>query len=462
MQQKSSGNFSGQLGFVLAAAGSAVGLGNIWRFPYLAARDGGGLFLVVYLILLVTFGFTMLAVDICIGRRTRQSGIRAFGAARPGWGFLGKLTFIVPAIIMTYYAVVGGWIMKYLFVYLFGMGKAAAADGYFGGFITSHVSPVFFMLIFMGMTAFIVYHGVEKGIEKSSRLFMPVLLLIMILIGLFSLTLSHTDANGTRTGMQGLAKYVIPNFTGLTVKGFLQVLLDAMSQLFFSLSIAMGIMVTYGSYVKDEVRLPGAIGQIAVFDTITACLAGLMIIPTVFVYMGAEGMTQGAGLMFVSLPKVFLAMGGAGMLLGIVFFVMAALAALTSCVSILETLTADCMSMFNAPRKKVTLWLTGVYSAAALVICLGYNVFYMELALPNGTKAQLLDLMDYISVSFLMPLVALLTSILIGWVLKPQWIIDELEKGGSPFRSKKIFAFMIRYVCPIVMVILFIQSTGIL
>ncbi|MBR5705872.1 MAG: sodium-dependent transporter [Deltaproteobacteria bacterium] len=459
---KNQGNFSGQLGFVLAAAGSAVGLGNIWRFPYLAARDGGGLFLLVYLILLLTFGFTLLTADICIGRKTKESSVRAYMAMKPGWGFLGVLTFLVPAIIMTYYTVIGGWILKYMTVYVSGSGLSAAQDGYFGKFITSPVAPLVFMLIFLGLTAYIVYNGVEKGIERSSRLIMPILILVIMGISFFALTLSYTDANGvTRTGMQGLAKYLIPNFDGLTVRGFLQILMDAMSQLFFSLSIAMGIMITYGSYVKDDVDLNRSIGHIEIFDTGVAFLAGLMIIPAIFVYSGMEGMAAGPSLMFVSLPKVFNAMGMTGIIVGFVFFVMAGLAALTSCVSVMEALTADCISFFHTSRKKVTIVLFVLYAVLSTIVCLGYNALYMELPLPNGSKAQILDLMDYISCSFLMPLVALLSSILIGWILTPKWETDEMEKNGEHFGRKKLFIFMIRYVCPLVLLILFLQSTGI-
>ena len=457
------GLFSGQLGFVLAAVGSTVGLGNIWRFPYLAAKGGGGLFLVIYLALVLTFGFTMLAADIGIGRRTRQSPLKAYGLMRPGWGFLGKLTFLVPALIMSYYAIVGGWILKYVTVYLSGGSEAAAGDDYFGAFISAPVAPLVFTLAFMGMTAAIVYHGVEKGIEKSSRILMPALLLVIMGVALFALTLSHTDAQGvTRTGLQGLKVYAAPDFGGLTLHRFLQILLEAMTQMFFSLSIAMGIMITYGSYVKDEVNLARSIGQILLFDTFVAFLAGMMIIPTIYAYAGPEGMTQGAGLMFVSLPKVFHAMGGIGVLVALVFFVMTTFAALTSCVSVMETLTADCMELFRASRKKTVLVLAGVYAALSVVICLGYSVFYMEIPLPDGSKGQLLDLMDYLSTRFLMPIVAFLSSILIGWILGPQWIVEEIEKGGARFWAKRAFAFMIRYVCPVVMLILFLEAVGVL
>ncbi|MDY3016880.1 MAG: sodium-dependent transporter [Blautia sp.] len=461
--EKKSGNFSGSLGFVLAAAGSAVGVGNIWRFPYLAAQDGGGLFILVYLVLVLTFGFTLLTTDIAIGRRTKKNALYAFGAISPKWNFLGKLTFLVPALIMTYYSVIGGWVTKYAVTYLSGKSSAAAEDSYFTDFITAPAAPIVFMLVFLAITAFVVYAGVDKGIERFSRLVMPGLLLMIICIAVFSLTLKHTDESGNvRTGLQGLAVYLIPNFEGLNFSKFLKILLDAMSQLFFSLSVSMGIMITYGSYVKKDVDLNKSIRQIEFFDTGVALLAGMMIIPAVYVFSGTEGMASGPSLMFVSLPKVFHAMGKAGIIVGLVFFIMVAFAALTSCVSIMETLVASCMTLFKTTRKKMSLIIGVISAAAAIVICLGYNVFYFELALPNGQTAQLLDVMDYISNSFLMPLISFLTCIFVGWVIKPKWIQEEMESSGHVFQRKKLYAFMIRYVAPVIMAVLFLQSTGLL
>ena len=463
MEQIKSGGFSGSIGFVLAAAGSAVGVGNIWRFPYLAAKDGGGLFLLIYLALVLTFGFTLLTTDIALGRRTQQGALRAFSSIRPAWGFLGKLTFLVPALIMTYYTVIGGWVSKYMVDFIVGSGIAAAQDGYFTTFITSPVSPIVFTLLFLCVTALVVFGGVEKGVERFARLVMPGLLVMIVGIAVFSLTLSHTDESGvTRTGLEGLTMYVIPSFEGLTFSRFLQILLDAMSQLFFSLSVSMGIMITYGSYVKRDVNLNRAVSQIELFDTGVAFLAGMMIIPAVFVFSGTEGMASGPSLMFISLPKVFAAMGGAGRIVGIVFFVMVAFAALTSCVSIMETLVANCMEIFSCSRRRVSL-IIGVLSAvAAAVICLGYNALYFELKLPNGAVGQLLDVMDYISNSFLMPAISLLTCVFVGWVVGPQFVIEEMERTGDRFTRKKLYNFMIRYAAPIIMAVLFLQSTGLL
>lgn len=463
VMEKKTSHFSGQIGFVLAAAGSAVGVGNLWRFPYLVAKDGGGLFLLVYLVLVVTFGFTLLTSDIAIGRRTKQSAIGAYAAMHPRWRFLGILTFLVPVLIMTYYAVIGGWITKYAVSFLTGQAAAAAQDNYFTSFISSPVSPVVFALLFMGVTAFIVYNGVQGGIERVSRYMMPVLLVLVVVIAGYSLTLRHTDASGqVRTGLEGLAYYLTPHWEGMTVSRFLQILLDAMSQLFFSLSVSMGIMITYGSYVKPEVDLNKAVNQIEFFDTGVALLAGAMIVPAVYVFSGVEGMGAGPSLMFVSLPKVFHAMGSAGVVVGALFFVAAIFATLTSCISVLESIVANCMEILHTSRKKTVLVLSAVYLAASAVIALGYSVFYFELPLPNGSTAQLLDVMDYLSNSVMMPLIALLSTLLIGWVVGPDYVVEEMERGGARFTRKKIYRVMIRYVAPVMMLVLFLQSTGIL
>ena len=460
--EKKSSHFSGQIGFVLAAAGSAVGVGNLWRFPYLAAKDGGGLFLIVYLVLVLTFGFTLLTSDIAIGRRTKESAIGAYSKMQERWKFLGILTFLVPVLIRTYYAVIGGWITRYAVVYLSGQAEAAARDGYFTSFITSPISPVIFALLFMGVTALIVYNGVEGGIERVSKCMMPVLLVLVVIIAGYSLTLHHVDADGqVRTGMEGFLYYIRPDLEGITLRRFLQILLDAMSQMFFSLSVSMGIMITYGSYVKPEVDLNRAVNQIEIFDTGVALLAGAMIIPAVYVFSGTEGMSAGPSLMFISLPKVFAAMGKAGVFMGILFFVAAIFATLTSCISVLESITANCMEIFHTERKKTVLVLAVIYLAASAVIALGYSVFYFEITLPNGSGAQLLDVMDYISNSVMMPFIALLSAILIGWIKTPDYVIGEMERNGETFGRKAIYRVMIRYIAPLMMLVLFLQSTGI-
>ncbi len=465
MKRESKRNsFSGTIGFVLAAAGSAVGLGNIWRFPYLAAKDGGGLFLVIYLILALTFGFTLLSTEIAIGRKTKQSPLTAYEKIHPRWKPLGVIACLVPVIIMPYYCAIGGWVLKYFIAYLTGSGSHAAQDDYFTGFITSNIEPIIMMFIFLFAVAFIIYRGVNRGIEKSSQIIMPVLLVLVIIIAVFSLTISHTDADGvTRTGLEGFKVYVIPNFKGLTVKGFFTVLVDAMGQLFFSLSVAMGIMVAYGSYVKDDANLMKSINQIEIFDTSVAFLAGVMIIPAVFTFMGMSGMeASGPSLMFVSLPKVFAAMGKIGNIVGCLFFAMVLFAAITSAMSVMEAVVSSFMDEFHMSRKKAVTVEGIIALIAGVVVCLGYNVMYFELTLPNGATAQILDIMDYISNNILMPIVAIGTCILIGWIVKPKTVIDEVEKSGCKFSRKSLYIIMIKGIAPILLIVLFLKSAGIL
>lgn len=455
-------SFSGSLGFVLAAAGSAVGLGNIWRFPYLAAKDGGGLFLVIYLILALTFGFTLLTTEIAIGRKTKQSPLTAYGTLRKRWGFLGVLASLVPVIIMPYYCVIGGWVVKYFLAYLTGDGANAASDGYFTDFITGESQPMILMLIFLFVVAFIVFCGVNKGIEGFSKVLMPLLLILVVGIAIFSLTIRHTDADGvTRTGLQGFLVYIIPNLEGLTLKGFFAVLMDAMGQLFFSLSVAMGIMIAYGSYVRDDANLVKSINQIEIFDTAVAFLAGVMIIPAVFTFMGAEGMeASGPSLMFISLPKVFSAMGKVGTIVGALFFAMVLFAAITSAVSVMEAVVSSIMDKFKISRLKAAAIETVIALLGGIVVCLGYNKWYFDITLPNGAHAQILDIMDYISNNLLMPLVAIATCILIGWLVKPKTIIDEVEKTGCKFGRKRLYVVMIRFIAPALLVVLLWKSLG--
>ena len=464
MKKEKRNSFSGSIGFVLAAAGSAVGLGNIWRFPYLAAKDGGGLYLVMYLILALTFGFTLLTAEVAIGRKTKQSPLTAYGKLKSKWGFLGVLACLVPIIILPYYCVIGGWVVKYFLAYLTGKGTEAAADGYFTEYITGEWQPVLLMVLFLVVVAFIIFLGVNKGIESFSKVLMPLLLLLVIGIAVFSLTIHYQDDAGvTRTGLEGFKIYIVPDLDGMTVKGFFTVLLDAMGQLFFSLSVAMGIMIAYGSYVRDDANLGKSINQIEIFDTVVAFLAGVMIIPAVYTFMGKEGMAaSGPSLMFVSLPKVFASMGKVGNLVGFLFFAMVLFAALTSAVSVMEAVVSSFMDKFHMSRVKAAAIETGIALAGGILVCLGYNKLFFEIKLPNGAAAQILDIMDYISNNCLMPLVAIGTCILIGWILKPKIIIEEVEKSGCKFGRKRLFVVMIRYIAPVLLVILLLKSLGIL
>ena len=446
MTEKKRGSFSGSIGFVLAAAGSAVGLGNIWRFPYLAAKDNGGLFIFCYLILVVTFGFTLLITEIAIGRKTKQSPLTAYGKINKKFGFLGSLATLVPIIILPYYCAIGGWVFKYFIDFISGKGTLAAQDGYFSNFISGKSEPIIWLLVFIAATAGVVLGGVDKGIEKMGKILMPILVILIIGISIFSLTLKYTDeATGiTRTGLQGLKLYLIPNFEGVTFKQFFLVIMDAMGQLFYSISVAMGIMVAYGSYVPDKTNINKSINQIEIFDTVVAILAGLMIVPAVYVFAGTEGMSAGPGLMFISLPKVFNQMGKVGIVIGIVFFLMVIFAAVSSSVSIMEAIV-----------------LVTVYAVVlGIIVCLGYNVFYFELKLPTGAVGQILDIFDYVSNNILMPVVAILTCILIGWVAKPKTVIDEVTKNGEKFGRKYIYIGMVKVVAPVLLAILLLQALG--
>ncbi len=456
--------FSGSLGFILAAAGSAVGLGNIWRFPYLASRDGGGLFVVIYIILALTFGFSLLTAEVAIGRKTRQGPLTAYNRIKKGWKWLGVLGCLVPFIIMPYYCVIGGWVLKYFVVYITGQGALSTVDGYFSSFISGNVEPIVYFLIFLVSAAFIIYKGVNKGIESSSKIIMPVLIILVLIISVFSLTIKYTDDTGvTRTGIQGLYVYLIPSLKGIGIKEFFSVVLDAMGQLFYSLSVAMGIMIAYGSYVKSEANLVKSINRIEIFDTAVAILAGVMIIPAVYVFMGAEGMkSSGPSLIFISLPKTFAAMGFIGNIVGVLFFAMVFFAALSSAMSVMEAVVSSLMDQFNISRSKATIIEFICALIGGIFVCLGYNKLYFEVKLPNGAVGQLLDVMDYVSNNFLMPIVAIGTCLLVGWFTKISSITNEIVKNGEIFKRQALFNVMTRFVAPALLFILFLKAVGVL
>jgi len=462
-EKKRSGGFSGSLGFILAAAGSAVGLGNIWRFPYLAAKDGGGIFLLCYVVLALTFGFALLTTEIAIGRKTGKSPLTAYGELHQRWKWIGVLACLVPTLILPYYSVIGGWILKYLAAFLTGRAGETVAAGYFKSFTGELVSPILWFAVYLILTAVVVFMGVDKGIERMSKILMPILIVMILGISLFSLTLSHTDESGvTRTGLQGFMVYVVPNFEGMTFRKFTSVLMDAMGQLFYSISVAMGIMITYGSYVKKDVNLVKSVNHIEIFDSLVAFLAGLMIVPAVYTFMGVEGMGSGPSLMFVSLPRVFAEMGGLGTVVGAVFFLMVAFAALTSSVSIMEAVVACVMDYFHMERRKAAAWVMVVTFVLGVLVCLGYNVFWFNITLPNGTAAQILDVMDYAANYCLMPVIEVATCILVGWVTKPRTVIEEVTLGGVAFGRERLYVVMIRYITPVLLVFLLMQSLGII
>ncbi len=435
--------FSGKLGFVLAAAGSAVGLGNIWRFPYLAARYGGGIFLLVYLILVVSLGFSLMIAEVAIGRKTKLSAIGAFRKLSEKWKFLGYLASVVPIIIFPYYCVIGGWVVKYLLVYATGGGMEAAGDTYFNDYIAQPAEPILWLAVYIGLTAVIVFFGVQKGIEKASRIMMPALVVLTLGVAAYSVT---------RPGaLEGVAYYLIPDFSRFSVN----TVLGAMGQMFYSMSLAMGIMVTYGSYMKREDDLEKSVSQIEIFDTGIAFLAGLMVIPAVFAFSGGDetALDQGAGLMFVTLPKVFADAGTLGLVFGGVFFLLVLFAALTSSVSLMETVVSIFQDTFHWSRKfTCTLVMLGCL-VLALPSSLGYGL--LDWIAPLGFS--LLDFFDFISNSVLMPIVALFTCLFVGWVVKPKLVIDEVKLSSS-FSREKLFVVVVRYIAPVCILLILISS----
>lgn len=458
MENKRS-SFKGSIGFVLAAAGSAVGLGNIWRFPYLAAKDNGGFFILCYIILALTFGFTLLVTEIAIGRKTKQSPLTAYGKINKRFKGLGILATVVPAIILPYYCAIGGWVLKYFITFISGQGAAAAADDYFTGHITSLGQPIIFLLIFIIATAAVILGGVNKGIEKSSKILMPILFVLIIGIAIFALTIKNNETG--ITGIDGLKVYILPDFKSLTLKTAFTTIFDALGQLFYSISVAMGIMIAYGSYVDEDTNLMKSVNQIEIFDTLVALLAGLMIVPAVYVFMGKEGMTAGPGLMFIALPKVFDQMGAIGNVIGVIFFAMVLFAAITSSISIMEAVVSSLMDGFKMKRKPAALLVLAYGIVAGIIVCLGYNKLYFELSLPNGTVGQILDVMDYVSNNIFMPIVALATCILIGWVAKPKTVIDEVTKNGAKFNRKFIYNATIKFIAPVLLMVILLQAFGI-
>ncbi|MBR5442019.1 MAG: sodium-dependent transporter [Clostridia bacterium] len=441
MSEKRS-SFSGKLGFVLATAGSAVGLGNIWRFPYLAAQYGGGIFLLVYLVLALTFGFALMCAEIAIGRKTGLSAIGAYKKLDKRFGFVGILASLVPIIILPYYSVIGGWIIKYLTVFISGNMASATADGFFDGFITSSSEPVGWFLIYLAITALVVLLGVEKGIEKVSKVMMPILVVLTVFIAIYSLFMPGA--------IEGLIYYVKPDFSKFSAT----TVLAAMGQLFYSMSLAMGIMITYGSYMKKDVSLEGSVKQIELFDTGIAFFAGLMVIPAVFAFSGGDesALGKGPGLMFVTLPKVFDSMAG-GNVIGAVFFVLVLFAALTSSISLMETVVSIFIDKFGWSRKATCIAVFIGCVALGLPSCLGYGV----LSDVTVFGMAFLDFFDFTSNSVLMPIVALLTCILVGYVIKPKALIEEIEEG-STFKRKKLFTVIIKYVAPICIVLILVSS----
>lgn len=436
--------FNGKLGFILAAAGSAVGLGNLWRFPYLAAQYGGGAFLLIYIILAITFGFVLMITEISIGRKTQLSPMQAFGALNKKWKWLGKLATLVPVLIFPYYCLIGGWVTKYTMVMLTGQLEASTNDSFFGEYISNTADPLIWFGLFIAATTIVIISGVNKGIEKLSRYLMPALLVLTVVLAVYVIT---------RPGAaEGVKYYILPSFEDLSVKTFLA----ALGQLFYSMSLAMGIMITYGSYLSKEQSIEGSARQIEIFDTLIAFLAGLMIVPAVFVFSGGdkEALGTGPSLMFVTLPKVFYSMPG-GRFIGLAFFVLVLFAAITSSVSIMEAIVSGMLDSFDISRKKATFFVL-LYGAVIGVVCsFGFGIW------SNVTifGFSILDFLDFISNSILLPVVGMLTCIMVGFSLQPSVIIDEIELNGK-FKLKGFYSVMVKWIAPVF--IFFILLTSVL
>ena len=445
MKEKRS-SFTGKIGFILAAAGSAIGLGNLWRFPYLAAQYGGGIFLLVYVILAVSFGFALMIAEISIGRKTGLSAIGAFKALDKRFTFVGYLCALVPIIILPYYSVIGGWVTKYFVTFATGGGKESASSEFFGNFIGSVGEPLLWFALFIGITSVVVMFGVEKGIEKVSKVMMPILVALTVGIAIYALTLPNA--------LDGLVYYVKPDFSkfsGTTV-------LAAMGQLFYSMSLAMGIMITYGSYMKKDLHIEKSTRQIEIFDSGIAFFAGLMIIPAIFSFYGGdaelleENLTKGPGLMFVMLPKVFESMP-AGNVLGTLFFVLVLFAALTSSISLMETVVSIFMDKLKLKRKVTCLIVLGISLLLGIPSSLGNGVW-------SGVKIIGMDFLtffDFLTNNVIMPVVAFITCVIVGYVIKPKSVIEEVEINGE-FKAKKLFSVVIKYVAPVCIVAILVFS----
>ena len=438
-------SWSGKWAFILAAAASAVGLGNMWRFPYLAAKYGGGTFLLTYLVLVFTFGVSLLLLETALGRTTGQSAIGAFKQFGKKYAFIGILASAVPFIITPYYCIIGGWVTKYAAAYLIN-GPEALADGgnFFSGFITSNTESFLWMLLFMAIVFIVVSLGVKGGIEKANLVMMPALIIMAVGIALYTLTMPGA--------VDGALYYLTPDFSKFSP----ELVIGALGQMFYSLSLAMGIMITYGSYLDKKSSLTQSVARIGGFDIGVSFLAGLMIVPAAFVAMGsgeAVAANSGPSLMFVILPTVFADMGGAATVVGFLFFLLVLFAALTSAISLTETCTSIVQDGAGWSRKKALCAVIGVVTVAGIFVNLGYNgLSFIE---PMGEGSTLLDFFDFISNSVIMPIVALLTCIFVGWIIKPKAIVDEV-KISSEFKVEKAWTVIIKYVAPVLVVVILV------
>ena len=447
MNNNERGSFTGKLGFVLAAAGASVGLGNIWRFPYLAAKYGGGIFLLVYVLLALTFGYTMIIAETSIGRLSQKSPVSAFRffSDTPAMKFGGWINALIPILIVPYYSVIGGWVCRYLYEFLIYGSARASQDTFFTAFITEGTGAEFWFIIFALMTLLVIFMGVKNGIEQVSRIMMPVLVLLAILISAYVIT---------RPGaLAGVRYFLIPNFSDFSM----MTVVSAMGQMFYSLSIAMGILITFGSYMKRDISIENSTRQVEFFDTAIALMAGLMIIPAVFSFSGGnpDSLNAGPSLMFVTMPKIFAEMQF-GRLIGIMFFALVLFAALTSSIALTECAVSVFADELGWSRSKAT-FVTGIIMVLlGTLSCLGYG----PLAFIEILGMPFLDFFDFLTNSVMMPISALTICALVTRHMGIEQVVSEVRTDGHPFRREQIFRFMIRYICPLFILIILISSVA--
>ncbi len=433
--------WTSNIGFVLAAAGSAVGLGNIWKFPGKVAANGGGAFIVVYLVIIAVVGFSVMLAELALGRNANKNIVGAFASINKKFSFIGKLGVLTAFIIASYYCVVGGWVLKYIFEYITGAAFAGGYSDYFVGLISSAAEPVIWQFVFLALSIAVILRGVSSGIEKVSKFLMPILLVILVAITVRSLTLPGAS--------DGIALMLNFDFSALTF----QSVAVAMGQAFFSLSLGMSIMVTYGSYLKKNENLVRSTASICTIDTMIALLAALAIIPAV----AATGtdMGMGAGFAFIALPAVFAEMPF-GFFFGLLFFVLLFFAAFTSAISIIEGVVAYASEEFKLTRKKATI----IVGALAFIVGIGYSLSQgaVSLNIPWFGEAGSISLgnfMEFFTDNLALPLGALLTCIFVGFIWKTKNAAAEIEQDGKfAFKLKGAWDIAIKYVCPIVLAVI--------
>ena len=436
--------FSGNLGYILAVAGSAVGLGNIWRFPYLAAKYGGGIFLLVYLILMLTFGYAMIVSETAIGRMTGKSPVGAFQSfgSQKWLKFGGWINAIIPILILPYYSVIGGWVVKYVYEYLRGNSSGISNDTFFGEFIGNSLTSEICFAAFVLAAFFVIVAGVKNGIEAVSKIIMPALVILAIVTAVYSIT---------RPGaLEGVKYFLVPNFQDFSI----MTVVAAMGQMFYSLSLAMGILYTYGSYLKKESDIEKNTTEVEIFDTGIAILAGLMIIPAVFAFTGGDMATLKAGpsLMFITLPKVFESMGMANVI-GSVFFIMVLFAALTSAISLFETSTATISEELGLNRMLSSLIVLGGSLILGTASVFGYGIWsFVEIF-----GMQILDFFDFLTNSLMMPVSAFFTCLLVIKVVGFDEIAKEV-KLSSKFRRQPMYYVVTKYIAPFFLLIILASS----